>query len=113
MNYLELTDIRTGDYYSLVLFCTAGMVLMATASDLIVMFLGLEVMSIAAYILAGIWREQVRSNEAALKYFLLGAFATGFLLFGIALLYGATGSTTLAADRQGHRPRVGRAAAAC
>jgi NADH-quinone oxidoreductase subunit N len=97
MNYLECTDIRTGDYYSLVLFCTAGMVLMATASDLIVLFLGLEVMSIAAYILAGIWREQVRANEAALKYFLLGAFATGFLLFGIALVYGATGSTTLAA----------------
>jgi NADH-quinone oxidoreductase subunit N len=101
MNYLELTDIRTGDYYSLVLFCTAGMVLMATATDLIVLFLGLEVMSISAYVLAGIWREQVRSNEAALKYFLLGAFATGFLLFGIALLYGATGSTTLAAIGKG------------
>jgi len=95
MSYLELTDIRTGDYYSLLLFCTAGMVLMATATDLIVLFLGLEVMSISAYILAGIWREQLRSNEAALKYFLLGAFATGFLLFGIALLYGATGSTAL------------------
>jgi len=95
MSYLELTDIRTGDYYSLVLFATAGMVLMATATDLIVIFLGLELMSIAAYVLAGIWREQVRSNEAALKYFLLGAFATGFLLFGIALLYGATGSTLL------------------
>lgn len=101
MNYLELTDIRTGDYYSLVLFCTAGMVLMATATDLIVLFLGLEVMSISAYVLAGIWREHVRSNEAALKYFLLGAFATGFLLFGIALLYGATGSTTLAAIGKG------------
>jgi len=101
MNYLELTDIRTGDYYSLVLFCTAGMVLMATAADLIVLFLGLEVMSLSAYILAGIWRERVRSNEAALKYFLLGAFATGFLLFGIALLYGATGSTGLAAIAKG------------
>ena len=95
MSYLEQTDIRTGDYYSLVLFATAGMVLMATATDLIVIFLGLEVMSVAAYVLAGIWRQQVRSNEAALKYFLLGAFATGFLLFGIALLYGATGTTTL------------------
>ena len=95
MNYLELTDIRTGDYYSLILFSTVGMVLMATATDLIVIFLGLEVMSIAAYVLAGIWKAQMRSNEAALKYFLLGAFATGFLLFGIALLYGATGSTTL------------------
>jgi len=97
MSYLELTDIQTGDYYSLMLFSTVGMVLMATATDLIVIFLGLEVMSVAAYVLAGIWRGQLRSNEAALKYFLLGAFATGFLLFGIALLYGASGSTTLAA----------------
>ena len=97
MSYLELTDIRTGDYYSLILFSTVGMVLMATATDLIVIFLGLEVMSIAVYALAGICRGEVRSNEAALKYFLLGAFATGFLLFGIALLYGATGSTTLGA----------------
>jgi NADH-quinone oxidoreductase subunit N len=96
MSFLEQTDIRTGDYYSLVLFSTVGMVLMATANDLIVIFLGLEVMSIAAYALAGIWRTQVRSNEAALKYFLLGAFATGFLLFGIALLYGAAGTTLLA-----------------
>jgi NADH-quinone oxidoreductase subunit N len=95
MSYLELTDIRTGDYYALVLFATVGMVLMATATDLIVIFLGLEVMSVAAYVLAGIWRGQLRSNEAALKYFLLGAFATGFLLFGIALVYGATGSMTL------------------
>jgi NADH-quinone oxidoreductase subunit N len=95
MSYLELTDIRTGDYYSLILFSTVGMVLMATATDLIVIFLGLEVMSIAVYVLAGICRGELRSNEAALKYFLLGAFATGFLLFGIALLYGATGSTTL------------------
>ncbi len=96
MNYLELTEIRTGDYYSLILFATVGMILMATATDLIVIFLGLEVMSIAAYALAGICRGEMRSNEAALKYFLLGAFATGFLLFGVALLYGATGSTTLA-----------------
>jgi NADH-quinone oxidoreductase subunit N len=95
MNYLELTDIRTGDYYSLVLLSTVGMVLMASGTDLIVIFLGLEVMSIAAYVLAGISRRELRSNEAALKYFLLGAFASGFLLFGIALLYGATGSTTL------------------
>ncbi len=96
MNYLEMTEIKTGDYYSLVLFSTVGMVLMATATDLIVIFLGLEVMSIAAYALAGIARGELRSNEAALKYFLLGAFATGFLLFGIALIYGATGSTALA-----------------
>ena len=95
MSYLELTEIRTGDYYSLVLLSTVGMVLMATATDLILIFLGLEVMSLAVYVLSGICRGQLRSNEAALKYFLLGAFATGFLLFGIALLYGATGSTSL------------------
>lgn len=95
MNYLEATDIRTGDYYTLILFSTVGMVLMATSPDLIVIFLGLEVMSIAAYALAGIWRTQVRANEAALKYFLLGAFASGFFLFGIALLFGASGSTLL------------------
>ena len=97
MNYLEQTEIRVGDYYTLVLFATVGMVLMAAATDLIVIFLGLEVMSLAVYVLAGIWRQQQRSTEAALKYFLLGAFATGFLLFGIALLYGATGSTALSA----------------
>ncbi len=95
MNYLETTDIRTGDYYTLILFSTLGMVLMATSPDLIVIFLGLEVMSIAAYALAGIWRTQVRASEAALKYFLLGAFASSFLLFGVALLFGASGSTLL------------------
>jgi len=100
MSYLETTEIQTGDYYSLVLFSSLGMVLMATATDLIVIFLGLEVMSIAAYALAGLARSELRSNEAALKYFLLGAFASGFLLFGIALLYGATGNTAL--------PEIGR-----
>lgn len=95
MNYLESTDIKTGDYYSLIVLATVGMILMATSTELIALFIALEIMSIAAYALTGIWREQVRSNEAALKYFLLGAFASGFLLFGIALLYGATGSTVL------------------
>jgi NADH-quinone oxidoreductase subunit N len=102
MNYLESTDIRVGDYYSLILFATVGMMLMAAATDLIVIFLGLEVMSIAVYVLAGIWRRQLRSAEAALKYFLLGAYATGFLLFGIALFYGATGSTVLTAVTPQH-----------
>ena len=96
MGYLQQTEVRTGDYYTLVLFSTVGMLLMAAATDLIVIFLALEVMSIAVYALAGIARSQEASNEAALKYFLLGAFASGFLLFGIALVFGATGSTTLA-----------------
>ncbi len=96
MSYLETTDVRgVGDYYSLTIFAIAGMTLMAAADDLIVVFLSLEIMSVAVYALAGIWRRQLRSNEAALKYFLMGAFATGFLLFGIALVYGATGTTQL------------------
>jgi NADH-quinone oxidoreductase subunit N len=95
MSYLEQTEVRTGDYYSLIMFATLGMMLMASATDLLVVFLGLEVMSVSAYALAGIARGQVRSNEAAMKYFLLGAFATGFLLFGIALIFGATGSLLL------------------
>ena len=100
MSYLETTDIRVGDYYSLTVLAISGMVMMAAATDLIVFFLALEVMSIAIYALAGIWRRQLRSNEAAMKYFLSGAFATGFLLFGIALIFGATGSTQFAAIQQ-------------
>jgi NADH-quinone oxidoreductase subunit N len=96
MNYLETTDIRIGDYYTLTMLALTGMVMMAAATDLIIIFLALEIMSMAVYALAGIWRRQLRSNEAALKYFLIGAFATGFLLFGIALIYGATGTTQLA-----------------
>jgi NADH-quinone oxidoreductase subunit N len=95
MNYLSETDIVPGEYYALLMFALTGMIVMAAAADLIVIFLGLEVMSISVYILAGAWRSQVRANEAALKYFLLGAFATGFLLYGIALVYGATGSFRL------------------
>jgi NADH-quinone oxidoreductase subunit N len=104
VDYLATTDVRAGEYYALVVFATAGMITMASANDLIVIFLGLEVMSIAVYVLAGIWRQQIRSNEAALKYFLLGAYATGFLLFGIALVYAATGSLEIdeIARRVGH-----------
>lgn len=95
MNYLEQTEIRTGDYYSLVMFATVGMLVMAMAADLLVVFLALELMSVAAYALTGMERSRPQSNEAALKYFLLGAFASAFLLFGIALLFGATGSTNV------------------
>jgi len=109
MNYLQTTDIRTGEYYSLTVFAVAGMMLMAAATDLIVAFLALEILSIAVYALAGIWRTQPRSNEAALKYFLLGAFATGFLLFGIAMLYGASGTTTFAGIRAALEAKSGHA----
>jgi NADH-quinone oxidoreductase subunit N len=95
VHYLDLVGIRPGEYYALILFATVGMVLMAAATDLIVIFLALETMSIAVYVLAGIWRQRVQSNEAALKYFLLGAFASGFFLYGVALVYGATGSVQL------------------
>jgi len=96
MDYLPAINVRCGEYYALVLFATVGMLIMVAATDLVILFLGLEVMSIAAYVLAGTWRGDLAANEAALKYFILGAFASGFLLFGIALLYGATGTTTLA-----------------
>jgi len=95
MDYVGTIDLRGGEYYALVLFSICGMFIMAAGTDLIVIFLGLEVMSIAAYALAGIWRGDLRSSEAAVKYFLLGAFASGFLLFGIALIYGAFGTTAL------------------
>ena len=94
-NYIENNELPAGEYYALLLFAAVGMMLMAAATDLIVIFLGLETMSMAVYVLAGIRRQNVKANEAALKYFLLGAFASGFFLYGVALVYGATGSVKL------------------
>ncbi len=94
-SYIAREGIEHGEYYALVLFAAVGMMLMAAAADLIIFFLGLELMSICFYILAGFARKRLTSNEAALKYFLLGAFATGFLLYGIALVYGSTGTTNI------------------
>ena len=93
--YVDRQGLQAGEYYSLILFATIGMMFMASARDLMVIFLGLELMSIAVYALVGFNRRDRRSAEAGLKYFLLGAFATGFLLFGIALVYGATGSANI------------------
>jgi NADH-quinone oxidoreductase subunit N len=95
IGYTEREGIEFGEYYALIFFATLGMMLMAGGTHLITIFLGLETMSISIYVLAGMLREDKRSVEAALKYFLLGAFATGFLLYGIALIYGATGSLYL------------------
>lgn len=95
MGYATREEIGFGEYYALILFATLGMMLMAAGTHLIVIFLGLETMSISVYILAGMMRENRKSVESAFKYFLLGAFATGFLLYGIAFLYGATGSLDL------------------
>ena len=94
-DYVKRTRINQAEYYALLLSATLGMVIMAASNDLITIFLGLELMSLALYVLVGFRRGQLESNEAALKYFLLGAFASGFLLYGIALLYGATGTTGL------------------
>ncbi|MBT6594566.1 MAG: NADH-quinone oxidoreductase subunit N, partial [Nitrospina sp.] len=95
VEYNEREGIRAGEYYALILFCTVGMILLASSTDMIMIFLGIEIVSICLYVLAGIRRGNLASNEAALKYFLLGAFATGFLLYGMTLVYGSTGSTNL------------------
>ncbi len=97
LDYVRELGLPGAEYYALVLFATLGMMLMAAAGDLIIIFLGLETMSISIYVLAGLSRRQPKSSEAALKYFMLGAFSTGFLLYGIALLYGSTGSIKLQA----------------
>ncbi|GFO67393.1 NADH-quinone oxidoreductase subunit N [Geomonas limicola] len=94
--YMVQEDCNQGELYPLILFSTVGMMLMASGTDLMVIFLGLEVLSVSLYVLAGWNRENIKSNEAGLKYFLLGAFSTGFLLYGMALTYGATGTTKLA-----------------
>src|SRR3989441_7574852 len=94
-DYLERERLLVPEYFALLLFATLGMMLMIGGDDLTVVFLGLELMSVAVYALAGINRHSAASAEAALKYFLLGAFASGFLLYGIALVYGATAATNL------------------
>ena len=97
MDYNARQGITAGESHVLLLFATAGMMTLAAARDLIVIFLGIEIMSIAVYVLTGLNRRSERSAEGAIKYFLLGAFSTAFLLYGIALIYGATGTTNLAA----------------
>ena len=93
--FLARQGAETSEYHALLLFSIAGQCLMAASNDLIMVFIGLEISSIASYILAGYLRDDKRSNESALKYFLLGSFATAFFLYGVALIYGATGSVNL------------------
>jgi NADH-quinone oxidoreductase subunit N len=95
LGYLEREEMLAPEYYTLLLLATVGTMLLGGATDLILVFLGLEIMSVAVYVLAGYDRRNPFSSEAALKYFLIGAFASGFLLYGIALVYGATGTTNL------------------
>jgi len=96
LKYLDIERENHGEYYALILFATMGMMFMAGAVDLVTLYIGLETMAIATYILVGFLRGNQRSNEASLKYFLLGAFSSGVLLYGMSLLYGISGSTRFA-----------------
>jgi NADH-quinone oxidoreductase subunit N len=93
--YLRRENSRGGEFYALILFSIVGQSIMASANELIMIFIGIEISSIASYVLAGYLRDDARNNESALKYFLLGSFATAFLLYGVAWIYGTTGSTNL------------------
>jgi len=93
--YLDTQQIRGGEYYALILFGTVGMVLMSSAVELVLIFIALEISSISTYILAGFRRRAAISAESSIKYFLLGSFATAFFLYGVALMFGATGSTSI------------------
>lgn len=97
LNALEATYLSYSEYFALILFAAVGMMLMASSAHLLTLFLGLETLSVSLYILAGFRREEAKALEASFKYFLLGAFASGFLLYGIALLYGSVGSASHAA----------------
>jgi NADH-quinone oxidoreductase subunit N len=94
-SYLQREGLDSAEFYALILFATAGMGVLASAQELLTAFIGLEMSSISSYILAGYRRDSIKSSESAMKYFLLGSFATAFFLYGIALVYGVTGSTTL------------------
>jgi len=94
-SYLERENLAPTEFYALILFATAGMGVLASAQELLTAFIGLEMSSISSYVLAGYRRDSVKSSESAVKYFLLGSFATAFFLYGIALVYGASGSTNL------------------
>src|SRR6202142_3098345 len=93
--YMAVQRIRAGEYYALILFGTVGMALMSSAVELVLIFIALEISSISTYILTGFRRQAATSSESSLKYFLLGSFATAFFLYGVALMFGATGSTSI------------------
>ena len=100
IEYLAVQRIRAGEYYGLILFGTVGMCLMSSAIELVLIFIALEISSISTYVLAGFRRREASSSESSLKYFLLGSFATAFFLYGVALMFGATGSTNIDAISQ-------------
>jgi NADH-quinone oxidoreductase subunit N len=101
--YMEVQRLRAGEYYGLILFGAVGMCLMSSAVELVLIFIALEISSISTYVLAGFRRRAAISSEASLKYFLLGSFATAFFLYGVALMFGATGSTRIAVIAQAMR----------
>jgi NADH-quinone oxidoreductase subunit N len=101
--YMQVQQIRAGEYYGLILFGTVGMCLMSSAVELVLIFIALEISSISTYVLAGFRRRAAISTEASLKYFLLGSFATAFFLYGVALMFGATGSTSISVIAQALR----------
>src|SRR5262245_832440 len=94
-DYLRRQNMNHPEFYALLLFATAGMLMMAASNELVMVFIGLEILSIATYVMAGFRRTDLKSNESALKYFLLGSFSSAFFLYGVALIFGATGSTNL------------------
>jgi NADH-quinone oxidoreductase subunit N len=104
--YMAVQRIRAGEYYGLILFGTVGMALMSSAVELVLIFIALEISSISTYILAGFRRRKAISSESSIKYFLLGSFATAFFLYGVALMFGATGSTSIQQISQVLRSRV-------
>ena len=101
--YMQAQQIRAGEYYALVLFGAVGMCLMSSAVELVLIFIALEISSISTYVLTGFRRRAAISSEASLKYFLLGSFATAFFLYGVALTFGATGSTSISLIAQALR----------
>jgi len=93
--WVERENMPVGEYHAMLLFATFGMMMMSAGNDLVIIFLGLETLSIATYVMAGLRKADLKSNESAMKYFILGSFASAFLLYGMALIYGATGATNL------------------
>ena len=96
LDYLRRYDVRPGEYHALILLATVGMMVMASGLNLAAIYVGLELMALSTYILAGYFRREVKSHEAAVKYFVLGALSSGILLYGLSLLYGTTGTLDLA-----------------
>ncbi len=120
LDYLERNDYRPGEYHALILLATVGMMTMASGTSLATIYVGLELMALSTYVLAGYFRREVKSHEAAAKYFVLGALSSGILLYGLSLIYGTTGTLdlatlarTLAAGRAGTATLVGVALLAC